>query len=233
MPYLKLLDGWTKRIVVIDRLPADAVVAVSDPIPDTVYPAAITADPADSSKLRILDVPWLLEKDINSYLYGLDLGSTPLGSVCEILTLDAADLSVLDREALPVGRWVDLRDDGSVLWLANLNTGKFHTWSKTGAGEIATYGPTYTGLRAETRSNPVGVAINGSDLWLSFRGLWELWRVDVSAPTEVLQVVKTGGGGLDGPYMLDDATAPERTDYYCATGFLPAPRRGPWRYHPI
>ena len=97
-----------------------------------------------------------------------------------------------------------------MLWLANQTTGKFHSRSKTDGSAVGSFGPTYSGLRAVTRSDPSGLAIDGSDMYLYFAGLNEMWRVDASAPTVVLQVISTAGTGMFGGDM-DTAT---HTDIY-------------------
>lgn len=194
---LRVVSGSTRKIYALNQYDLSVLYGSSNPIPGTLYPAGLSGDPADSSVLWVLDAPWRV-------------GS---GSPCSILKLRKSTYAVLATYILPDGEWADIKADGSVLWLANQTTGLFHSRSKANGSSIASYGPHYTGVVTETRTDPSGAAVSGSSMFLFFSGLAQTWRVSTSSPTVVLQVISTAGTGMIGGEM-DTTTG---TDMYATT----------------
>jgi hypothetical protein len=193
---LLILSGSTRKIYTLNQ--SDRTIASSSgAIPGTVYPAGLSGDPSDSSILWLLDAPWRV-------------GS---GTACKIFKLDKSTYAVLATYTLSTNHWADIKADGSVLWLANQTSGLFHTRSKADGSAIASYGPAYTGAGTETRTDPSGLAIDGTTGYLFFAGLAAMWAVDLAAPTVVLSSISTAGTGMIG----GEADTTTGTDMYATT----------------
>jgi hypothetical protein len=182
--HLRVLSGTAKRIYTL-LMSTRAITATSSVIPGTVYPAGLSGDPSDSTILWLLDDPH-------------HIGS---GTNCKILKLNKSTSAVLSTWDLGTDTFVDIKADSSNLWVANLTTGKFEKRSKTDGSLVTAYGPNYTGAVTATRTDPSGIAIDGTNAYLFFAGLSAMWQVSTSAPTVVIASVSTTGTGIIGGDM--------------------------------
>jgi hypothetical protein len=187
--HLLVLSGSTKCIYTL--LQSDqTIAATSAALSGMVYPAGLSLDPPDAGVLWVLDAPWRI-------------GS---GSASKIYKINKTTLATLATFTLPAGQWADIKADGSVLWLANQTTGHFHSRSKADGSAIADYA-------VGGRTDPTGIAVDGTNLYFFFLASSAMLRVDSSAPTAVLQTISTAGTGMIGGEM-DTTTG---TDIYTCT----------------
>ncbi len=195
---LRVVSGSTKKIYTLYQSGTTVTSwGASAAIPGTYYLGGISGDPADASIMWVLDCPWRVSSS----------------AACKILKLNKSTYAVLATYTLPSGHWADIKADGSVLWLANQTTGLFYTRSKSDGSAIASYGPNYTGAVTATRTDPSGIAIDGTTGYLFFAGLPAMWQVDLSAPTVVIKSISTAGTGMIGG-EVDTTTG---TDMYATT----------------
>jgi hypothetical protein len=167
-----VVSGSTGRIYTV-RQSDRVILSVSAPITGCHAPAGLSVDPSDSSVL------WLLDR--------LAFGST----TCTIKKLVKATLAVTSSWSLPSGLWVDIKADGSYLWLANLTTGQFHTRSKADGSALAAF--TIGG-----RSDPTGVAVDGVHLYFFFAGSGQALQYDAPDLTTLVRSISTAGTGIIG-----------------------------------
>ena len=178
---VRVLSGTTKKVYAIFR--SDRTIAtVTGAIAGTYYPAGLSGDPSDGSIYWVLDAPWRVSSGVAS----------------RILKVRFSDNVIVGTFTLNSNHWSDLKVDGSNIWLANLTTGLFHTRSKVDGSAVATYGPNYTGAVTATRTDPSGIAIDGTTGYLFFAGIAQMYVVDLGAPTVVIKTISTAGTGMIG-----------------------------------
>ena len=171
--HIKVCGGSTRRIYTLLRSNR-TITATGTQIAGT-YLAGLSTDPSDASILWGLDAPWRV-------------GS---GSASKILKLNSTTYAVLDSFTLPSGMWADIKADGSVLWLANQTTGQFHTRSKADGSSITSHA-------IGGRSDPTGVAVDGTKLYFFFAASNKALEYDSSDLSTLLRTISTAGTGIIG-----------------------------------
>jgi hypothetical protein len=177
---LRVVSAANKEIYTLN-LSTKQVTAKTGPLSVT-YPGGLSGDPSDASVYWVLDSPWAAGSGANS----------------RILKMNASTNAVISTFTLNTNHWSDMKVDSSVIWLANLTTGQFHTRSKSDGSAIAAYGPTYSGAVSGSYPYPTGIAINGTTGYLFFEYGGRVFVVNTSSPTVVLSTLSTTGTTLLG-----------------------------------
>jgi hypothetical protein len=192
--HLNVADGPLRKIYRITQ-GEDATIVSSRNLSGVItYLNGLSGDPDDATIYWTFDTPWIAG------------GSSVNNKIRKHLK---SDNSVLATFTLANQRWTDMKVGDDAIWATNFSTGKVHKLSKTDGSEIANYA-----LAGHTQ--PIGVAIDGTDLFLSFYAEATMLQVDTSAPTVIVRTLHfSGTKSLGG-----DVDTDTHTELYACSGGL-------------
>jgi len=206
--YVYVADGSTRKVYKL--LQADGTIAASTAALVPTFLNGLSGDPSDSTVYWTLETPW-----------GAGSGSF---SGCKVRKHLKSDDSVVATFTLASGMWTDMKVGADGIWCSNFTTDKIHKLSKTDGSQIAEYTITYN---AVAQVNPVGIAIDGTTLYLAFYGKSTMLVSTTSTPSTITRVLQfSGTQSLGGDIDTDThtelyATAAELSLVYKYTLFEP------------
>ena len=176
--HIQVIGGTTRCIYTL--LQSDrSVTAVSAAIAGT-YMAGLSGDPSDAAVVWVLDCP---RKRVVERAWGASY----------IKRVRRSDGAVLGTFTLTAYQWAGMKVDASSIWLSEWTTDRIYQLNKS-TGAVVGY--TAVGYR------PSGIALDGSDLIISFSTLSTMQRVAKSDVATSLQTI-VGAGSLVSAIELD------------------------------
>lgn len=192
--HLNVADGPLRKIYRIVQGAGGAIVSSRDLHTVITYLNGLSGDPSSALYYWTLDTPWIA-------------GGAPTNN--KVRKHLKSDNSVVTTYSLPNQQWTDMKVGTTAIWLTNFSTDKVHAYSKTTGLEIAAYS-------VPGHVNPIGVAIDGSDLYLSFYAEATMLQVTTAAPTVVVRTLKFSGTKSLGGEIDTDT----HTELYACSGGL-------------
>lgn len=203
--HLYVADGPTKKVYKI--LQSDRSIVSSTGALVTTYLNGLSGDPSDDTVYWTFDTPWITT-------------GTPTNN--KIRKHLKSDNSVVATFTLANELWTDMKVGADAIWATNFTDDKVHKLSKTDGSEIAEYvvvdAFTNGGTRTPTgtKYNPIGLAIDGTDLYMAFYGEATMLRGQTTDPSDIDKVlVFSGTKSLGGD--IDTTT---HTELYACSGGL-------------
>lgn len=144
--HLYVADGPLRKIYKITQGSDAAIVSSVNLSGSHTYLNGLSGDPSDSAVYWTFDTPWIL---------GLAATNNKLRKIRK------SDNAILATFTLANQLWTDMKVGASDIWATNWSTGKVHKLSKTTGVESANYA-------VAGHTQPIGVAIDGTDLFIAF-----------------------------------------------------------------
>lgn len=192
--HLNVADGPLRKVYRITQGASAAIVSSRDLSATITYLNGLSGDPSDATIYWTLDTPWIL-------------GGATVNN--KIRKMRKSDNAVLATYNLPNQKWTDMKVGSTAIWLTNFTTDKIHKYSKSTGLEITSYA-------IGAHANPIGVAIDGSDLFVSFYAEATMLQVTVADPTTVVRTLHFSGTKSLGGEIDTDT----HTELYACSGGL-------------
>jgi hypothetical protein len=192
--HLNVADGPLRKIYNITQ-GADAVIVSSRDLSGVItYLNGLSGDPSDATVYWTFDTPWIAG------------GSAVNNKVRKHLV---SDNSVVATFTLANQLWTDMKVGVDAIWATNFSTDKLHKLSKVDGSSIASYS-------IGSHVDPIGVSIDGTDLYVAFNGEATMLQVSTADPTTVVRTLKFSGTRALG----GDVDTDTHTEIYACSGGL-------------
>ena len=192
--HLNVADGPLRKIYRITQ-GADAAIVSSRNLAGVItYLNGLSGDPSDALYYWTFDTPWIL---------GLPATNNKVRKHLK------SDNSVVATFTLANQQWTDMKVGTTAIWVTNFTTNQIHKLSKVDGSQLAAYS-------VPGHAKPIGVAIDGTDLFISFYAEATMLQVTTADPTTVVRtLVFSGTKSLGG-----DVDTDTHTELYACSGGL-------------
>lgn len=167
--YIYVADGSTRKVYKILQSDGSIVSSTAALVP--TFLNGLSGDPSDATVYWTLETPWAI---------------TGSFAGCKVRKHLKSDDSVVATFNLASGFWTDMKVGADAIWCANFATDQIHKLSKTDGSQITSY-------TIGSHLNPVGIAIDGTDLYMSFYGESTMLVATTTDPTTIVRTLVFSG----------------------------------------